>query len=53
VAKAKAETSLELFRRISQARDAKLVKAATSAAAKKLEKQKKTKRLPRYYAKKY
>jgi hypothetical protein len=32
VAKVKAETSLELFRLISQARDAKSVKAATSAA---------------------
>jgi predicted HicB family RNase H-like nuclease len=29
--KVKAETSLKMFRRISQARDAKLVKAATSA----------------------
>jgi hypothetical protein len=51
-AKVKAETSLEMFRRISQARDAKLVKAATSAAKKSV-KQKKTKRLPSYYAKKY
>jgi hypothetical protein len=51
-AKVKAETSLEMFHRISQARDAKSVKAATSAAKKSV-KQKKTKRLPRYYAKKY
>ena len=47
-AKVKSETSLEMFRRISQARDAKTVKAATSAA-KKLVKQKKTKRLTSYF----
>jgi hypothetical protein len=51
VAKVKAETSLEMFRRISQARDAKMVKAVTSAA-KKAVKQKKTKRLSTYYVKK-
>jgi hypothetical protein len=50
-AKVKSETSLEMFRRISQARDAKKVKAATSAA-KKLVKQKKTKQLPSYFASK-
>jgi hypothetical protein len=50
-AKVKAETSLEMFRRISVARDAKTVKAVTSAA-KKLVKQKKTKRLSTYYLKK-
>jgi hypothetical protein len=48
-AKVKAETSFEMFRRISQARDVKTVKAATSAAKKSV-KQKKTKRLPRYFA---
>jgi hypothetical protein len=51
-AKVKAETSLEMFRRISQARESKSVKAATSAAKKSV-KQKKTKRLTSYYAKKY
>jgi hypothetical protein len=51
-AKVKAETSFEMYRRISQARDVKSVKAATSAAKKSV-KQKKTKRLPSYYAKKY
>jgi DhnA family fructose-bisphosphate aldolase class Ia len=51
-AKVKAETSSEIFRRISQACDAKMVKAATSAAKKSV-KQKKTKRLTSYYAKKY
>jgi transposase-like protein len=50
-AKVKAETSLEMFRHISQARDAKTVKAATSAAKKSV-KQKKTKRLPSYFASK-
>jgi hypothetical protein len=47
--KVKAETSLEMFHRISQARDAKTVKAATSAAKKSV-KQKKTKRLPTYFS---
>jgi hypothetical protein len=52
-AKVKAESSLEIFRRISHARDAKRVKAATSAAKKSV-KQKKTKRLPSYFtSKKY
>jgi hypothetical protein len=50
-AKVKAETSLEMFQRISQARDAKTVKAATSAAKKSV-KQKKTKHLSTYYVKK-
>jgi hypothetical protein len=39
-----------MFRRISQARDAKTVKATTSAAKKPV-KQKKTKRLSTYYKK--
>jgi hypothetical protein len=50
-AKVKAESSLEMFRRISQARDLKTVKAATSAAKKSV-KQKKTKPLPRFFASK-
>jgi hypothetical protein len=51
-AKVKAETSFEMFGRISQARDAKSVKAATSAA-KKLVKQNKAKRISSYYSMKY
>jgi hypothetical protein len=48
--KVKTETPLEMFRRISEARDAKTVKAAASAAKKSV-KQKKTKRLSTYYLK--
>jgi hypothetical protein len=44
-AKVKAETSMEMFRRISQAKEAKTVKATKSAAAKSVKK-KQMKRLP-------